>query len=412
MMLSVVMPAYNEEAVIAATVRALAAELDRQGFAYEILVVNDKSRDGTAEVLRALEDEFPHLRHVDNPGPHGYGCAVRCGLAHFRGDAVVVQRVLNAAESVKCDLSLLQHAEVRLPFVAQRRGNPVDMVLHVGRQTLNSLCEDLVDRTLRYVDEVLLEAKLEAADIDEVLLVGGQTRMPLLQARLERRARDFLQQEVRDPDTRRKLTPDYAAGCKRRCISDDYLAAFNRPNVHLVTETIAEIEAHGIRDASGTLHEVDTIIEATGFRPFDIHEYVDIRGRDGIRLQDQWRDRVESYRTVMAPGFPNFFMLLGPNSATGHTSALIMIEAQARFVIRCLRLLGERNARHVEPTMEATRRFNFRIQRDMQQMVFSGGCHSWYTDEHDHNYTLWPYSALRFCAEFLRLKPDELKIER
>jgi molecular chaperone DnaK len=104
----------------------------------------------------------------------------------LRGDAVVVQRVLNAAESVKCDLSLLQHAEVRLPFVAQRRGNPVDMVLHVGRQTLNSLCEDLVDRTLRYVDEVLLEAKLEAADIDEVLLVGGQTRMPLLQARLER----------------------------------------------------------------------------------------------------------------------------------------------------------------------------------------------------------------------------------
>jgi dolichol-phosphate mannosyltransferase len=90
MMLSVVMPAYNEEAVIAATVRALAAELDRQGIAYEILVVNDKSRDGTAEVLRALEAEFPHLRHVDNPGPHGYGCAVRHGLAHFRGDAVVV----------------------------------------------------------------------------------------------------------------------------------------------------------------------------------------------------------------------------------------------------------------------------------------------------------------------------------
>lgn len=90
MMLSVVMPAYNEEAVIAATVRALAAELDRQGFAYEILVVNDKSRDATAEVLRSLEAEFPHLRHVDNPGPHGYGCAVRHGLAHFRGDAVVV----------------------------------------------------------------------------------------------------------------------------------------------------------------------------------------------------------------------------------------------------------------------------------------------------------------------------------
>lgn len=233
-----------------------------------------------------------------------------------------------------------------------------------------------------------------------------------LHARLERRAKEFLAREVRDPDTRRKLTPDYAAGCKRRCISDDYLAAFNRPNVHLVTEPISRIEANGIRDANGTLHEVDTIIEATGFKPFDIHDYVDIRGREGIRLQDQWRDRVESYRTLMAPGFPNFFMLLGPNSATGHTSALIMIESQARFVIRCLRLLAERDARHVEPTAEATRRFNVRIQRDMQKMVFSGGCNAWYTDEHDHNYTLWPYSALRFCAEFLRLKPKELKIER
>ena len=90
MMLSIVMPAYNEAAVIADTVRALAAELDRQDFAYEILVVNDASRDATETVLIELEQSFPHLRHVTNPGPYGYGCAVRLGLAQFRGDAVVV----------------------------------------------------------------------------------------------------------------------------------------------------------------------------------------------------------------------------------------------------------------------------------------------------------------------------------
>jgi len=89
-MLSVVMPAYNEEAVLAATVTALAAELDREAVPYEILVVNDKSRDGTEGVLLALERDWPHVRHVTNPGPHGYGCAVRHGLAHFAGDAVVV----------------------------------------------------------------------------------------------------------------------------------------------------------------------------------------------------------------------------------------------------------------------------------------------------------------------------------
>lgn len=245
----------------------------------------------------------------------------------------------------------------------------------------------------------------------DVLGTLSLRRGSAMQARLERRAKAFLDQEVRDPETRRKLTPDYPAGCKRRCISDDYLASFNRPNVHLVTDAITRIEAGGIQDATGTLHEVDTIIEATGFKPFDIHEYVDIRGRDGVRLQDEWRDRVESYRTVMAPGFPNFFTLLGPNSATGHTSALIMIESQARFVIQCLNLLAEHGARHVEPTEDATRRFNFRIRQDMQKMVFSGGCNAWYTDEKDHNYTLWPYSALRFCAEFLRPKRQELRID-
>ncbi len=232
-----------------------------------------------------------------------------------------------------------------------------------------------------------------------------------LHRRMERSALAYLEREVRDPEMRRKLTPDYAAGCKRRCISDDYLAAFNRANVALVTEAIESIEPEGVRDADGTLHPVDTIIEATGFKPFDIHEYVDIRGRDGVSLQDRWSERIESYRTVMAPGFPNFFMLLGPNSATGHTSALIMIESQARFVIHCLRLLAREGARHVEPTTEATEAFNHRIRRDMRQMVFSGGCNAWYTDANDHNYTLWPYSAARFCVEFLRPKRRELKTE-
>ncbi len=229
--------------------------------------------------------------------------------------------------------------------------------------------------------------------------------------RIERVALDFLDREVADPETRRKLTPDYAAGCKRRCISDDYLATFNRDNVHLVTDPITRIEPNGIRDAAGTLHEVDTIIEATGFRPFDIHEYVDIRGRDGCSLAEQWRERIESYRTVMVPGFPNFFMLLGPNSATGHTSTLIMIERQARFVLKCIDLLAQTGGREVEPRAEATRRFNARIARDMQRMVFSGGCNAWYTDANDHNFTLWPYSATRFCLEFLRLKRTELEVK-
>ena len=227
--------------------------------------------------------------------------------------------------------------------------------------------------------------------------------------RIEKVALDFLERSVNDPATRAKLTPSYAAGCKRRCIADDYLETYNRDNVHLVTDGIARVEANGIRDTTGRLHEVDTVIEATGFRPFDITEYVNIRGRDGRELRDAFAARVESFRSVMVPGFPNFFLLLGPNSATGHTSALIMIESQANYVLSCLRLMEREGVAHLDPRVDATERFNRRIQRDMRKMVFSGGCGAWYTDRHDVNFTLWPYSALRFLAELRRPRREELE---
>jgi cation diffusion facilitator CzcD-associated flavoprotein CzcO len=229
---------------------------------------------------------------------------------------------------------------------------------------------------------------------------------------MERESLSFLERSVADPQTRRKLTPSYAAGCKRRCIADDYWTTFNRDNVHLVTDAIVGIEEDGVRDATGKLHAVDVIVEATGFRPFDIAEYVDIKGRDGLRLRDAFAARIESFRTIMVPGFPNFFMLLGPNSATGHTSALIMIESQANYVVKCLALMQREQLSSVEPRADVTKAFNRRIQADMQKMVFSGGCSAWYTDDDDVNFTLWPYSALRFLAEMHAPRRDELTVTR
>ena len=201
--------------------------------------------------------------------------------------------------------------------------------------------------------------------------------------------------------------PDYEPGCKRRCIADDYWETFNRENVRLVTDPIARVEAAGIRDATGKLHEVDVIIEATGFRPFDISDYVGVEGRDGRKLREVWSKRVETFRTMMVPGFPNFFMLLGPNSATGHTSALIMIESQVQYVLRCMRLMERANLRHLDPDPAVVERYNRRLQRDIKGMVFSGGCGAWYTDDNDVNFTLWPYSAFRYLAEQRKPRPAE-----
>ncbi|HXC50023.1 MAG TPA: NAD(P)/FAD-dependent oxidoreductase [Candidatus Limnocylindrales bacterium] len=229
-------------------------------------------------------------------------------------------------------------------------------------------------------------------------------------SRLRRQGLQHLENSVQDPALRARLTPDYEPGCKRRCISDDYLTTYNRSNVHLVTDPIARVEPGGIRDATGKLHEVDIIVEATGFRPFDISDYVNIVGKAGRRLRDVWSDKIETLRTMMVPGFPNFFLLLGPNSATGHTSALIMIESQARYAASSLEWMEREGVAEIDPDPLVVARYNERLQRDMQRMVFSGGCNAWYTDRNDRNYTLWPYSALRFLAEQRRPRRREFLV--
>jgi len=243
----------------------------------------------------------------------------------------------------------------------------------------------------------------------DVMGVLSLRRGSWLAARLKRAGLEHLQQSVPDPATRARLTPDYEPGCKRRIIADDYLTSFNRSHVHLVTDPIERVEPGGIRDATGKLHEIDVLIEATGFRPFNITDYVDIRGRNGMALRDVWKDRITTFRTMMVSGFPNFFLLLGPNSATGHTSALIMIESQVDYALRCIELMDREGIAELDPDPAFVDRYNGRLQRDLKRMVFSGGCNAWYTDENDYNFTLWPYSAVRFLVELWRIDRSEFR---
>ena len=230
----------------------------------------------------------------------------------------------------------------------------------------------------------------------------------LLQGRLKKLCEKHIQRSVRDPELRKKLTPSYTPGCKRRCVSDDYLRTYNRQNVHLCTNHIELIEPDGIRDKTGQLHKVDIIIEATGFQAFDVATYLNIQGRNQRRLQDEWKNRITAYRSVMVPGYPNLFFLLGPNSGTGHTSALIMIESQVQFVIKSLNTMRRKGIKYLEPSAEKTDKFNARIQKDMKKMVFHSGCNAWYTNEKDENFTLWPYSAARFVTEMKTFKSKDL----
>ena len=206
-----------------------------------------------------------------------------------------------------------------------------------------------------------------------------------------------LESQVSDPALRAKLTPDYPVGCKRILISDDYFAAIQKPNVDLVTEGIAEITADGVKTKDGRERPADVIVLATGFKVFDILASIDVTGPAGASLRETWKGGIAAHRTVVVPGFPNFFLLLGPNSGLGHNSVVLMIEAQVNYVLDLVRHAGD--GALIEPTEAAAKAYDAQLQRDLQDRVWAAGCGAWYVDAGGRNFTLYPHNVRAYLKE-------------
>jgi cation diffusion facilitator CzcD-associated flavoprotein CzcO len=224
------------------------------------------------------------------------------------------------------------------------------------------------------------------------LVALALTKRPRLTALLERMARKHLARQIQDPELRRKLTPDYAPGCKRMLISNDYYPSLAAPNVEVVAETIREVRAHSIVTVDGREREVDTLIFGTGFRVTDNPVARRVRGAGGTSLARAWAESgSRAYLGTTVPGFPNLFLMTGPNTGIGHTSLLLMIEAQIPYIIGCLRLMQARGLSRFEVRRGPCDAFNDELQRKMRRTVWNlGGCTSWYLDRHGRNTTLWP----------------------
>ncbi len=222
-------------------------------------------------------------------------------------------------------------------------------------------------------------------------------------------ATNAIRQSVNDPEVAEKLIPKYRYGCKRPTLSNSYYETFNRENVLLIDDPIDNFEENGIRTKSGTFHEADVIVFATGFLPFDITTEVDVRGLDGLPLAEAWQDRVAAYRSVMIPQFPNFFTLLGPNSA-GLTSALEMIEAQSEFVISFIHYLEEHNLQYMHPTQPALNDWTSLIKEGMADTIMNVGCQSWWTDEDGYSHVVWPYSSVQFKEQLESVQEDHFVV--
>ena len=217
---------------------------------------------------------------------------------------------------------------------------------------------------------------------------------------------------IKDLKLRTALTPNYQLGCKRVLVSDDYYPTLNRSNVELVTEGIAEVCEHSLVTRDGVERPIDVLIYGTGFRATEPLIGCRIVGKGGMEIHDAWGKRMTAYLGVTVNGFPNLFMLLGPNTGLGHNSVVLMIEAQVRYTMNCLKLMQRRKQRVLEVRPEIQQSFVQEIYRRMAGTVWqSGGCHSWYQDQNTGEITtLWPGSVISYLRRMRSISPGDYEL--
>jgi cation diffusion facilitator CzcD-associated flavoprotein CzcO len=196
--------------------------------------------------------------------------------------------------------------------------------------------------------------------------------------KVKQMALDYMHSIIADPGLRAKMTPDYEIGCKRILVSDDFYPALARPNAHVETGGIAAIEPGGVRLADGGFSPFDVLIWGTGF---DTHHFIaplTVTGSGGRKLADDWKDGAEAYRGVSVTGYPNMFILYGPNTNTGHISIIFMVEQQVNYVMQAIARLKGRRGAFVDVKPEAQAAYNKDMQARLEASVWASGCNSWY----------------------------------
>ena len=220
---------------------------------------------------------------------------------------------------------------------------------------------------------------------------------PRLTRPLEALGRRHLAAQVKDPELRAKLTPEFRLGCKRILGSSTYYPALTQPNVDVVTDPIKRVRSGAIVTADGAAHDVDAIIFGTGFHVTDSPVAEAVRGRDGRSLAETWQGSPQAYLGTTVAGFPNLFMLVGPNSGLGNNSIVFIIESQVNYLLDALRTMDANQLASVEVRPQVQAAFNEEVQERMRGSVWTdGGCASWYLDANGRNTTLWPDFTWRY----------------
>lgn len=221
-------------------------------------------------------------------------------------------------------------------------------------------------------------------------------RNRFMASRYARLAEQSMREQIRDPRLQQALVPDYPVGGKRILISDDYYAALSRANVELVTSGIERIGEDAVVTRDGRSISVDVLILATGFETTEFLAPIELVGLAGRRLRDEWKDAARAYLGISVSGFPNFFMMYGPNTNLGHNSIIFMIECQTRYILACIRALRERGLAWIDLRREVLEAFNDRLQQDLARTVWNDTDRSWYKNAAGRITNNWSGSTIRY----------------
>ena len=218
-----------------------------------------------------------------------------------------------------------------------------------------------------------------------------------------------LESKVKDPALREKLRPSYQAGCKRLIFAKGFYEAIQKDNANLITENIERIEPTGVRTKDGQLHECDVLVLATGFHAHSFMRPMEMHGVDGQSLAQLWSEGAFAHKTISLPGFPNFFMLTGPNSPIGNFSLIAINELQVDYILKLIEKWTSGEADAIEPRAEVTSLYNQKLQDSMNHTIWVTGCKSWYFDEFG-KLAMWPWSMDLFREEMAAPKWEEFEL--
>jgi cation diffusion facilitator CzcD-associated flavoprotein CzcO len=242
----------------------------------------------------------------------------------------------------------------------------------------------------------------------ELRFAGFRADSPMMKV-AESYAQAHMRRQIGEPALQEKLVPDYPMGCKRVCISSDYYPALNRDNVELVTESIERVTRDGILLADGREVPLDVLIWGTGFDVVGVFGGATIRGSDGREIDETWSPHPKAYLGTTIPGFPNLFLVLGPNTGLGHNSMIYMMESQFRYIIDAMRRLIDPDVAYLDVREEALERFVEQVTARNDELVWASGCDSWYLNQ-GYNFALWPGWTFEYRMKMREFDEESYRI--